>query len=61
MLTVNGKVDAVLMNTKTYDKLLKASNLTRLLAVAEENIASKQTRPMLFFLKEFKRAHKVSG
>ncbi|MGZ9272588.1 MAG: type II toxin-antitoxin system Phd/YefM family antitoxin, partial [Candidatus Binatia bacterium] len=29
VLTVNGKADAVLMNTKTYEKHLKASNIAR--------------------------------
>lgn len=61
VLTVNGKADAVIMDAKSYDKHLKASNLARLLVAAEEDIASKQTRPMRSFLKEFKRAHKVSG
>ena len=59
LLTVNGKPDAVLMDCKTYEKHLKASNLARLLARAEEDVAAGRTRPFRSFLKEFKRAHKV--
>ena len=59
VLTVNGKADAVLMDSKTYEKHLKASNLARLLARAEEDVAAGRTRPFRSFLKEFKRAHKV--
>ena len=59
LLTVNGKADAVLMDSKSYEKHLKASNLVRLLAAAEDDIARKQTRPMRSFLREFKQARKV--
>ena len=61
VLTVKGKADAVLMDAKTYEKHLKASNLSRLLAAAEEDVAAGRTRPMRRFLKEFKNARKVSG
>ena len=54
VLTVNGKADAVLMDTKTYEKQLKASNMARLLARAEEDVAVRRTRPIRTFLKEFK-------
>ena len=60
VLTVNGKADAVLMDTKTYEKHLKADNMARLLARAEEDIAAGRTRPIRSFLKEFKHARKVS-
>jgi prevent-host-death family protein len=60
VLTVNGKADAVLMDTKTYEKHLKASNMARLLARAEEDVAAGRTRPIRRFLKEFKHASKVS-
>lgn len=60
VLTVNGGADAVLMDTKTYEKHLKAANLARLLARGEEDIATGRTRPIRSFLKEFKDAHKVS-
>lgn len=59
VLTVNGRADAVLMDTKTYEKHLQASNLARLLAKAEEDIAGGRTRSMRSFLKEFKNARKV--
>jgi prevent-host-death family protein len=60
ILTVNGKPDAVLMDTKTYEKHLKAGNMARLLARAEEDVEAGRTRPIRSFLKEFKHARKVS-
>jgi prevent-host-death family protein len=60
VLTVNGKADAVLMDTKTYEKHLKAGNMARLLALGEEDVAAGRTRPIRAFLKEFKHARKVS-
>jgi prevent-host-death family protein len=59
VLTVNGKADAVLMDTKTYEKHLKAGNMARLLAVGEEDVESGRTRPIRSFLKDFKRARKI--
>lgn len=61
VLTVNGKADAVLMDAKMYEQHLAASNLSKLLAVAEQDILAKRTQPMRSFLKEFKNAHKISG
>jgi len=60
VLTVNGKADAVLMDTKTYEKHLRASNMMRLLIQAEEDVAAGRTRSMRSFLKEFKYARKIS-
>jgi len=60
VLTVNGKADAVLMDTKTYEKHLKASNMARLLARGEEDVTAGRTRPIRTFLKEFKHARKIS-
>lgn len=60
VLTVNGRADAVLMDTKTYEKHLKAANMARLLARGEEDIVAGRTRPIRSFLREFKDAHKVS-
>ncbi|MGI8785066.1 MAG: type II toxin-antitoxin system Phd/YefM family antitoxin [Acidobacteriota bacterium] len=59
VVTVNGKADAVLMDVKTYEKHLKARNLAKLLAEAEQDIAAKRTRPIRTFLREFKGAHKI--
>jgi len=61
ILTVNGKADFVLLDAKTYEKHLKASNLARLLAAGEADIAAGREREMGQFLREFKHAHKVSG
>ena len=60
MLTVNGKTDAVLMDTSTYEKHLKAANMARLLARGEEDIIAGRTKPARSFLKDLKRARKVS-
>jgi prevent-host-death family protein len=61
VLTVNGKADAVIIDARTFEKHLKASNMSRLLVPAEEDITSKRTRPMRSFLREFKNARKISG
>jgi prevent-host-death family protein len=59
ILTVNGKADAVLLDAKSYEKHLQAANLSKLLAIAEEDVSEKRTRPMGAFLKEFKHARKI--
>lgn len=61
VVTVNGKADAVLMDTKTYEKHLKAGNMAMLLMRAEEDVKAGRTRSMRSFLKEFKHARKISG
>ena len=60
VLTVNGKADAVLMDTKTYEKHLKADNMARLLARAEKDIEAGRTQRIRSLQKEFKHARKVS-
>jgi prevent-host-death family protein len=60
VLTVNGKADAVLMDTKTYEKHLRASNMMWLLVPAEKDVAAGRRRSTRSFLKEFKRARKIS-
>ena len=44
VLTVKGKADAVLMDAKTYEKHLRAANLSRLLAPAEADVAAGRVR-----------------
>jgi prevent-host-death family protein len=61
VLTVNGKADAVILDAKTFEKHLKASNMARLLISAEEDITAKRTRPIRSFLREFKDGRKISG
>ena len=60
VLTVNGKADAVLMDARTFERHLSASNAARLLAPAEEDVRAGRTRSMRAFLREFKRASKIS-
>lgn len=59
ILTVNGKADAVLLDAKIFEKHLKASNLARLLAPAEADVAAGRAREMGQVLREFKNAHKI--
>lgn len=61
ILTVNGKADAVLMDAKTYEQHLSASNLAKLIAPAEDDVRSGRTRPIRTFLREFKRVRKISS
>ena len=60
VLTVNGKADAVLIDARTFEKHLSASNLAKLMAPAEDDVRAGRTRPMKAFLREFKRARKIS-
>ena len=60
VLTVNGKADAVLMDARTFERHLSASNAARLLAPAEDDVLAGRTRSMRTFLREFKRARKIS-
>jgi hypothetical protein len=48
-----------LLDAKTYEKHLSASNMARLLAPAEADVNAGRTRPARSFLREFKRAHKI--
>lgn len=61
VLTVNGRADSVLMDVAVYEKQLRAANLSRLLAPAEEEVTAGKTRPMKEFLKEFSNDRKISS
>ena len=61
VITVKGKAGAVLMDAKTYEKHLRAANMSRLLAPAEADVAAGRVRPFRSFLREFKNARKISG
>lgn len=60
VLTVNGKADAVLIDARTFERHLSASNAARLLSPAEDDVRASRTRSMRSFLREFKRARKIS-
>lgn len=60
VVTVNGKPDAVLIDVATYERKLKSLNLVGLLAEGEEDIRQGRTRSASTFLKDFRRAKKVS-
>jgi len=61
VVTVNGKPNAVLIDVETYERKLSSLNLVGLLAEGEEDIRQGRTRSMSTFLKEFKRAKKISS
>ena len=61
VLTVNGKADAVLIDARTFEKHLSASNMAKLLAPAEEDVRAGRTRSMRSFLRDFKLGRKISG
>jgi prevent-host-death family protein len=59
VVTVNGKPDAVLIDVETFERKLKALNLSGLLAKGEDDIRSGRTRPASQFLRDVKRAKKI--
>jgi prevent-host-death family protein len=61
ILTVNGRADSVLLDVRVYEKHLKAGNLAKLIAPAEEDVEKGRVRPARNFLKEFRRAKKIPG
>lgn len=60
IVTSNGKPDVVVLDAATYERHLKLANLAKLLRQAEEDVDAGRTRPVKDFLKEFKRAKKIS-
>ncbi|MEX2174838.1 MAG: type II toxin-antitoxin system Phd/YefM family antitoxin [Pirellulaceae bacterium] len=61
VVTNKGKADVVVMDAATYEKRLKIANLSRLLMKAETDVQAGRTRPVREFLRELRRAKKVSG
>lgn len=59
VLTINGKAGAVLLDARTFERHLSASNMARPLAPAEEDVRAGRTRSMRSFLREFKVARKI--
>ncbi len=55
ILTVNGKASSVLIDVDSYEKQMKALNLSGLLLEAEKDIKESKIRPVDSFLREFKR------
>jgi prevent-host-death family protein len=55
ILTVNGKASSVLIDVDSYERQMKALNLSSLLLEAEKDIRDSKFRPVDSFLKEFKR------
>ena len=61
VITVNGKPDVVLLDAGVFERRLKTLNLGALLAEAELEVNTGQTRPARDFLEEFKQRAKVFG
>jgi prevent-host-death family protein len=59
ILTVNGKASSVLIDVDSYEKQMKALNLSSLLLQAEKDIKDSKIRPVDSFLKEFKREQNI--
>ena len=59
ILTVNGKASSVLIDVDSYEKQMKALNLSSLLLQAEKDIKDNKIRPVDSFLKEFKREQNI--
>ena len=61
VVTKNGKPDLVLMDAAAYERKLKSANLAEMLAEAEADINAGRTQPYGKFMKEFRRAKKISS
>ena len=59
ILTVNGRADAVLLDSVVYQKQLQAACLARFLAPAEAEVSDGSTRSAAVFLEEFKRVRNI--
>jgi len=61
VLTVNGRADAVLLDSAVYQKQLQAACLARFLAPAEAEVSDGSTRSATVFLEEFKRVRNIQS
>jgi prevent-host-death family protein len=59
IITVNGKASSVLIDVDSYEKQMKALNLSSLLLQAEKDIKDSKIRPVDSFLEEFKREQNI--
>ena len=59
MITVNGQADAVLMDTQTYEKHLRASNMMRLLVRPRKTLPPAVHGPCALFCKNSNMPTKV--
>ncbi len=61
ILTKDGRADCILLDVKVYENHLKAGNLARLLAPAEQDIIQGKTLPAREFITEFQRDRQIHG
>jgi prevent-host-death family protein len=60
ILTVKGKANVVVVDAATFERRLRAVNLTHLLAEGEADVRAKRTRPASEFFSELRSEKKVS-
>lgn len=60
-ITLDGKPAVVLLEVKTFERLLRTLNLARLVGPSEEDVLAGRTRPIDEFMSEFFRANKISS
>lgn len=60
VITKNGKPDLVILDAASYERRLKTANLAQLLAEGEADIKAGRTQSYDEFIKEFRRAKKIS-
>ncbi len=60
VITKNGKPDVVILDAASYERQLKTANLAQMLAEGEADIKAGRTQPYEEFIKEFRRAKKIS-
>src|SRR6266567_4003836 len=58
-ITLNGKPAAVILDVATFERMVRALNLARLIGPAEEDMIAGRTQPLDEFMKEFERANKI--
>jgi prevent-host-death family protein len=61
VITVKGRPSMVLMDVHTFERKIAALNLATLLADGEEDIRRGRTKPARTFLKDLRRARKISS
>jgi prevent-host-death family protein len=60
-ITVEGKPAAVVLDVVTFERMLRALNLIRLVAPAEEDVLAGRTKSLDQFMKEFYLANQIPG
>ena len=59
ILTVNGRTEAVMIDSHVFEEMQRTINLLKLVKPAEDDIASGHTRSASLFFEEFKIEKKI--